>query len=55
MSLSKSLATAEDERERDEILCDISLCNASLLLLNFAYLADSDQPIAAAKEIMRSV
>ena len=55
MGLSKSLKTAEDDRERDEILCDISLCNASLSLLNFAYLTESDQPMAAAKELMRSV
>lgn len=48
-----SLLTAQDARERDELLASMILCNASLALLSIAYVAEAGTLISAAKELMR--
>lgn len=48
-----SLLTAQDARERDELLASMIMCNASLALLNIAYVAETDTLIVAAKDLMR--
>lgn len=52
---SVSLRTAQDARERDELLASMMLCNASLSLLNIAYVAETDTLITAAKELIREL
>jgi hypothetical protein len=50
-----SLQTAQDARERDELLASMIICNASLALLSIAYIAETDTLIVAAKELIREV
>jgi hypothetical protein len=52
---SLSLRTAQDARERDELLASMMLCNASLTLLNIAYIAETDTLITAAKDLIREL
>lgn len=52
---SVSLRTAQDARERDELLASMILCNASLSLLNIAYVAETHTLITVAKELIREI
>lgn len=50
-----SFLTAVDDREREEKLAAMILCNSSLLLLSLAYIAEKEVLVENAKEIMRKV
>lgn len=50
-----SLLTAQDAKERDELLASMIMCNASLTLLSIAYIAETDKLIVVAKELIREV
>jgi hypothetical protein len=50
---SISLRTSNDQREREELLASMMLCNASLTMLSIAYLAETDTLITSAKEFIR--
>jgi hypothetical protein len=50
---SISLRTSNDQKERDELLASMMLCNASLTMLSIAYIAETDTLISSAKELMR--
>ena len=50
---SISLRTSNDQKEREELLASMMLCNASLTMLSIAYLAETDTLISSAKELMR--
>lgn len=50
-----SLLTAQDARERDELLASMIVCNASLSLLSIAYVAENETLIAAAKDLIRGL
>ena len=55
ISLNRSLRTSENERERQQIVSDITLCSASLSLLTLAYTSEIEDITNYAKEILREL
>lgn len=53
--LSSSLKTAVDQRERDDLLADMMVCDAALALLNLAYWTEDDRALLAARDLLRKV
>ena len=55
VGLRSSLRTAVDQRERDDLLGDMMICDAALSLLNLAYISEDDRVLTAAKDLLRQV
>lgn len=54
LSLSSSLKTAVDARERDELFCEMLKCNAALMMLNLAFLTEHAGTLVSAKDLLKS-
>lgn len=53
VALHKSIDTEDDARERDELLADMLILNASLSMLNLAYFSENDEVIEAVKDLVK--